>query len=368
MKKFLTILFAGLIAFAACDKDKAILKTSDAVAPILGEVTGNIKVAYTPGEFKTNFNQKMLTYHTLAIVEIDSVKANQTLNAKNDTVNHVLSISAANITNALLPRGYNYGDVVNLSIVVRATIQDPSKGVTNGYIDSKDSYNFDLKLKKPAGGAYAAFTEDSPWSVIGSIASTGNSWNADEAMTTDGTWHVCEGLTLSASDEFKFRKDGAWAVNFGGNFTALDEEFEVTQDGPNIKVPEDGVYDLLLNPDTGKAKIVVHKEDPFAAFTEESDWSVIGSIASTGNSWNADEEMTTDGTWHVCRDLELAASDEFKFRKDGAWAVNFGGTLATLGEEFDVTQDGPNIKVEEDGTYHLYLNPDTAKAKIVKAN
>lgn len=107
--------------------------------------------------------------------------------------------------------------------------------------------------------------------------------------------------------------------------------------------------------------------DPRAAMTETSAWSVIGSIASTGNSWNADEPMVTDGTWHACLDLALTATDEFKFRKDAGWDVNFGGAFVALGESFVVTQGGANILVTEDGTYDLFLNPDAAIVIIVKA-
>ena len=107
----------------------------------------------------------------------------------------------------------------------------------------------------------AAMTETSPWGVIGSIASTGNSWGADEPMVTDGTWHACLGLTLSAADEFKFRKDADWGVNFGGDFVALGESFEVKQDGANIKGLEDGTYDLFLNPDAAIV-IIVNAGDP----------------------------------------------------------------------------------------------------------
>ena len=106
-----------------------------------------------------------------------------------------------------------------------------------------------------------AMTETSPWGVIGSIASTGNSWGADEPMVTDGTWHACLGLTLTASDEFKFRKDADWGVNFGGDFVALGEPFEVKQDGANIKGVEDGTYDLFLNPDAAIV-IIVNAGDP----------------------------------------------------------------------------------------------------------
>ncbi len=107
--------------------------------------------------------------------------------------------------------------------------------------------------------------------------------------------------------------------------------------------------------------------DPRAKMTETSPWSIIGSIASTGNSWNADEPMVTDGTWHACLGLAIGAGDEFKFRKDADWGVNFGGAFEALGEPFEVKQDGANIKVAEDGTYDLFLNPDAAIVVIVNA-
>ncbi len=125
-------------------------------------------------------------------------------------------------------------------------------------------------------------------------------------------------------------------------------------------VTADGVSEAA-NPAEGGSS------DPRDTMTEASPWGVIGSIASTGNSWGADEPMFTDGTWHVCLALELTTSDEFKFRKDADWGVNFGGAFEAFGEPFAVTQDGSNIKVTEDGTYDLFLNPETAVVIIVKA-
>ena len=83
-------------------------------------------------------------------------------------------------------------------------------------------------------------------------------------MVTDGTWHVAKNVVLTTADEFKNRKDHDWAENFGGTFVTVGAEFEVTQGGANIKVAEDGTYDLLLDPVAGKAIVVVSGEDPFS--------------------------------------------------------------------------------------------------------
>ncbi len=386
MKKILSIISAGLLVVlaASCNKDeKATFDPSDVTAPVLGTVNvgTDVVVNYTPAVFSMDFNKDMPTYHTLGMIAVNDEKCDVTLsNAKDSGTS--LKLSGKNMTAALQLRGFAIGEQVKVTVVVRASIQDPSKGVTNGYVDSEDSYDFTWTLKedKPGNDPYAGWELSTEWGVIGSIASTGNSWNADEPMYTDGTWFVCKGLALTTADEFKFRKDAAWTVNFGGDFAMLDEEFSVTQDGPNIKVLEDGTYDLFLNPDAGVAKIIVTGSnagpaDPYADWELSAEWGVIGSIASTGNSWGQDEPMLTDGTWYVCRGIELATTDQFKFRKDHDWATNFGAAssiteepyVVTLGEELEAGAGGKNLAVPADGKYDLLLNPDAGVYKIIEA-
>ena len=92
-------------------------------------------------------------------------------------------------------------------------------------------------------------------------------------------------------------------------------------------------------------------------------WSVIGSLNGDTN-WTKDYEMTAieDG-WYVVDNVLANTGEEFKFRRDGAWDINFGGN-GKAGEEFAVTQDGPNIKIEADGLYTMSLNPNKAVAKF----
>ena len=103
-----------------------------------------------------------------------------------------------------------------------------------------------------SGGAEESpFTQQSPWSLIGSIG--GDSWTRDIAMKTDGKWHVVLGVTFTESDEFKFRKDGAWTVNLGANSSSVttypgDCLAVLAQDGGNMKLPA-GTFDIYLNPD-----------------------------------------------------------------------------------------------------------------------
>ena len=387
MKKIITTILGvatALFALSSCEQvDKTFVDSSKAVAPvILSSSTSNgLSATYKPGELVVNGKavDSTLVRHFFAAVMIDETAVNVTIASKDVDSTNTVTASAATLSSLLLSRGYEYGKSAKVKFVLRAGM---SSAANTGYVDSETTIEATIKLKKNAGGAYATFTEDSPWSVIGSIASTGNNWNADEAMMSDGTWHVCEGLVLTTKDQFKFRKDGAWGTNFGAGPGISTEPYVVTigeeqpagANGKNLAVPEDGVYDLLLNPEAGLYKIVVHKEDPLAAYTEDSPWSVIGSIASTGNEWNSDEEMTSNGTWHVCRAIELTTKDQFKFRKDGAWGTNLGAGpeistepyVVTLGEEQPAGPNGKNLAVPEDGTYNLFLDPEAKLYRIEK--
>ena len=274
----------------------------------------------------------------------------------------------------------NFGYADGISSYVLGEEFKLGQGGANIVIDEAGVYDFILdpenatakiiKSVAPQEDPYAAYTETSPWSVIGSF----NSWGGDVEMVTNGTLHVCKNITLAAGDEFKFRKDASWDVNFGyaegvSSYT-LDEEFALGPGGGNIVIAESGAYDLILDPENATAKIIKTQAvtvDPYASYTETSPWSVIGSF----NSWSGDVEMVTNGTLHVCKAIALNAGEEWKFRKDAGWDVNFGYAEGvdtyTLGEEFEVGQDGANIKVLEDGVYDFILDPENATAKVIKS-
>ena len=161
----------------------------------------------------------------------------------------------------------------------------------------------------------------------------------------------------------------------GGELGSLGSEFAVTQDGPNIKVPADGVYDLILDPN-GTATIVetlgggvsgkVGGDEPEPEPETYQGWGIIGDF----NGWGGDVAMTEkDGVWtgyftNITKDD--GSNGEFKLRKDAKWDENAGGTFAGLGVAFDaVTADAPNIVVPA-GFYKVVY--DTKAQKITVSN
>ena len=242
---------------------------------------------------------------------------------------------------------------------------------------------YDLWLDLAAGTAtiteayqaYPDHKEASAWSVIGSLSEYGISWDGDLPMITDGTTHVAQGVKIAAADEFKFRKDKDWGVNLGGAFGGVGSDFGVEQDGSNIVVGADGVYDLIVNPDAGTAQVVetlgggisgkIGGDEPEPE--KPSMWSLIGTINGTG--WDTDFDMTnTSGDIWVLRNVALTADDEFKIRADHNWDTNVGGTEANdqstidAGNPYDVFKPvlgqafavgGMNIHVGAAGMYDV---------------
>ncbi len=381
MKKLFSIISAGLLLLTAVSCVKDDLKSFDpsqATAPVLGSYEVGekaITATYTPGVFKMGFNEQMPVNHSLALVSVDGKAVSKTLtsSAKDGTV----TLSVLNLAKALIALGYPEGSTVNVELAVRASMQEVARdNGRNGHVDSEGRItinNFLVEIPEVVGSPYAEYTTNAQdtedkWSITGALSNYGISWDKDLNMWTDGNGNfVAAAVKLTADDEFKFRKDQAWDVNLGGDYAGLENEFSVTQNGPNIKVGAAGTYDIWLNTTAGTAW-VTEAYNPYPDYTESSSWSVIGALSKYGMSWDGDLPMITDGSNHLALGISIAAADEFKFRKDASWDVNLGGDFGGLDNDFSVSQGGPNIIVGVEGVYDLFVNPDAGTAKVIEAS
>ena len=374
MKKLLAVLSAGIVALMAVSclpEEKAIFDETKITAPVLGTYNVGedvITANYTPAKLELGFNESMAPSHTLAIVALNGEVQSKSLTTTNDGA--TITLKTVNLAKALMTLGIKEGGSANVELAVRATLQDVSKdNGRNGYVDSEKRIvinNFAVVIPEQVGSPYEDYTEKSDWSLIGAMAAYEINWDGDLCMWTDGNGnHVAAHVTLKSGDEVKFRKDQAWTVNMGGDFSSLDSEFAVSQDGPNIVISADGVYDLFLN-ESGTA-VVSAAYDPYPDFTQATNWTVIGALSKLGINWDGDVDMLSDGTTSAAFGVEIAADDEFKFRQDKAWTVNMGGEFGGMDTEFAVTQDGANIKVGADGVYDLFVNPGAGTAKVTAA-
>lgn len=84
------------------------------------------------------------------------------------------------------------------------------------------------------------------WEVVGDATPGG--WDKGQVMTYDPTTKKWSITLVMKEGAFKFRWDGAWTKNLGGNLSAL------TQGGDNIPVTT-GTYLIVLDPDNGTATL-----------------------------------------------------------------------------------------------------------------
>ncbi len=386
MKKLLSILSVGLLAlvtFSCVKEDLVTFDETKATAPVIGSYELGEKaltVAFTPGAFNTGFNQKMPVNHSLILASVDGKAVNKAVTAT--VKDGEISATITNLAKMLGSLGYPEGSVVTLEMFVRASMQDAARdNGRNGHVDSQGHITisgFEVVIPVVQGNPWVEFTEKSKWSLIGSIASTGNGWNADEPayMTPDGTKHVVKNIKLTPDDQFKFRFDAKWDDNRGAPGDVepyvmnAGDEVEATPNGKNLGVAAEGNYDILY--DSASETITVTEAfQTYPGFNEKSTWGVTGAVASRGLNWDKDVSMITDGEWHVAEGVELTKGDQFKFRNNQKWDENFGAPgdtepfVVTIDGEESAVANGKNLAVPEDGTYDLMVNPTAGLYKIV---
>ena len=91
------------------------------------------------------------------------------------------------------------------------------------------------------------------WGLIGSMA--GSAWGTDFVLIEEGDYLVYKGVTLTTTDEFKFRKNGLWDEQkiAKGGLAAANTEYDLVDAGSsNMKVSTAGTYDIYLKKDLSK--------------------------------------------------------------------------------------------------------------------
>ena len=238
---------------------------------------------------------------------------------------------------------YNHGWDVNRGGVMEALGQ-PFPAVAGGDNINVEAGNY-IVTYDPSAETILVEKAVRGWNVIG----LNGNWSDDVLATeNNGVWTVR--VNVEADTEFKWRKDGGWDNNYGGDFVALGEPFPAVAGGNNVKLAP-GFWLLTLD---------LSGAEPTLMVSDGTVWSLIGAF----NDWSGDVEMTlVDGVWVS---PETALSGEFKLRKNFGWDDNRGGVMEALGQPFDAVAGGDNIKVDE-GTYVVTYDPAAEKITVTNA-
>lgn len=231
-------------------------------------------------------------------------------------------------------------------------------------------------MEEPTGGVTPPAEPEQPepvsgWGLVGEY----NNWGgeSDVMLASDGTYLVAKGVALSG--QVKFRKDGAWDVNFGapGDVEpveiAVNTELELVANGKNFTIAE-GTYDVYLDEANAKAWFINDGSYPGGgAAPEASEWGVVGDV----NGWNAPDitmyKTATEGLF-VAYNVAMPAGG-FKIRANNEWndAANYG--LAAAGAvEVDhcysvITGGGSGNMTIAAGTYDIWFDRTNEKVYIM---
>lgn len=166
---------------------------------------------------------------------------------------------------------------------------------------------------------------NSEWSVVGTLLESDWGNGRDYVCAQEGKVYVLKNVKLTATDEFKFRKDKDWPDNRGGNFVALGEPFAVTNGGPNIVVGSANVYDLYYNAATEEACVVIQNGTP--TWTDVPEPQGIINIDGDFSDW-AGFEGVSNGAYGM---FKVAVDDNYFYiyshrTQEGRYADIWGGS------------------------------------------
>ena len=234
--------------------------------------------------------------------------------------------------------------VMDDMIVAELIMQDGTKHVV--------TYEGSTSL---AGNGGEEERELSSWTVIGAMTE----WGEDIPMYIYENFCVAYDVYALAGDEFKFRKDGEWENNYGGELMGFGQYSKAMSTGENIIIPEEGNYDIYFDPAAEVFFVMFAGEVP--SYTPM--WSIIGSF----NDWSNDIAMEkVDGyNRYMAYGVEVGDKAEFKFRLDGAWDTSYGGELVGIGEASKLVLNGNNIVIPEGGFYNFLLELDTMQFTVM---
>ena len=195
-------------------------------------------------------------------------------------------------------------------------------------------------LVKASLGTMTYSLTKTTWGIMGDY----NGWASQTDMTYNATSKTFSlALTLTAGGTFKFRGTSDWNINYGSDAA---NGSTLNAGGANIAVATTGNYALTL--DLSHPNVYTYSANR---------WGLIGDF----NSWGGDAFMTWNATSQVfTATITAAAAGAFKFRANGGWDTNLGGSLSAL------TPGGDNLALAAAGSYTITMNPWTLKATVTK--
>lgn len=245
-----SVALLGIVALAmtACKKDETQVTVQPGTAPTLSTMTKTLVLTQADADKPAiTYSWSPYTYSVSGGAKIVS------------PVTYSLQIAKAG-TNFANAQEISAGTDQTSTLTVKNT--DLNQALQNLKLPSGVPNQVEVRLKTFVGGnqpvLYSAPTTltvtsytfcaqpdaKSAWAIIGPA---GISWNDDVAMTYDCATQTYTYTGPLKADSFKFRYGGKWDANLGGTSATGGD---LTQDGPDMKIPAAGTYTIVLKPGT----------------------------------------------------------------------------------------------------------------------
>ena len=165
------------------------------------------------------------------------------------------------------------------------------------------------------------------------MAGDANGWKHIDVMASPEFNNIYKGYMYLNQNGFKFSSVDSWdGTNYGADFSTAGDAANITM------TEEAGFYQVVVDLNEKKLDLVSIK--------------TIGIVGSgTPGGWDADTNMEYNAENHCWTVTTTLSDGEMKFRANGAWDINWGGTPESL-----TTNNGDNLKVTA-GTYTINLYP-----------
>lgn len=214
-----------------------------------------------------------------------------------------------------------------------------------------------------------AYRASWPWSNFKKIVAIG-SIPADDLKSKDyiyeaginNSWGAIEQPLYSANKDgiyrgFFYAQEADWtgskgAFKFTGAFNSWEEGNygigNINADGLSGTLIDDGnSANIMVTP--GFYRADVNLGNMTYELTPISSIGIIGSAQAGG--WDTDTDLTYNPETLAWEGTMKLTAGEFKFRANGSWDINWGGSIKNL------IQDESNLMIDEAGTYFIQFFP-----------
>lgn len=203
------------------------------------------------------------------------------------------------------------------------------------------------------------------WAIVGSMT---NNWDVASAITMEAIdgYFVARGVAVDTTDSFKFIKDGSMQNGLGGNGQAAERDYKypASKYGSDIRVKEDGVYDLYINEALDTYYVMSEDKAPSEAYEVLAPGEDVWFVTGLGEELR----LRNSGLYVAVTGVKI---DEDGFKLRHSLTGSYGAaedTTVDVGAEVAVVEESEysfKVAVEEGKLYDIYFEISSNRLWVV---